>query len=186
MVRPSLIAASALLVAGCDRERPEAAQESAAVAVETAEAGAIDRSRAGTLAPSVPLSDPDGAQANLAAMQGTPLLVNLWATWCAPCVTEMPLLDAVAEDYAGRLRVVTVSQDLNGAEAVAPFFAERDLENLTRWLDPENRAMETLEANALPLTVLYDAEGREVWRVAGDRDWSDARSREAIETAIAG
>ena len=76
--------------------------------------------------PVLNVSDPSGRNLNLGALQGTPVLVNLWATWCAPCVKEMPLLDTLAADYEGRLRVLTVSQDMQGAEKVEPFFAQAD------------------------------------------------------------
>ena len=173
--------AFALLVA-CDRQAPPPEQESPAAA-PAATAGEIDRSRAGELLPAVALTNPDGAGADLAAMQGEPLLVNLWATWCAPCVKEMPLLDELAADTDGRLRVVTISQDFEPARVPA-FFAERELANLPRWLDPANAAMAAFEANSLPLTVLYDAEGREVWRVAGDYDWASAPARAAVKEAL--
>jgi len=175
----SLTCALALVVAGCDRESEETAQPEAAAELT----GTIDRSSAGQPMPAVELTDPSGATLATADLRGTPVLLNLWATWCVPCVAEMPLLDQLAADLGEEVRVVTVSQDLTGAEAVGPFFAERKLENLPQWLDPENELGVLAQASGLPLTVLYDAEGKEVWRVAGGYDWAGAEARAAIAEA---
>ena len=102
--------------------------------------GTIDRSFAGQALPAVELTDPAGATLATADLKGTPVLLNLWATWCVPCVTEMPMLDELAGELGDSVRVVTVSQDMNGAEAVGPFFAQRKFAHLPQWLDPEERA----------------------------------------------
>ncbi|WP_225425675.1 TlpA family protein disulfide reductase [Pelagerythrobacter rhizovicinus] len=145
----------------------------------------IDRSRAGELMPAMTVSDPAGNRFNLAAAQGTPVLLNLWATWCAPCVKEMPQLDDLAGEYGDSLRVITVSQDMGGADKVEPFFAQMQFEHLEPWMEPELELGFALESQSLPTTVLYDASGREVWRVVGEYDWSSAEVREAIAEAIA-
>lgn len=181
----TLLGILTLGVGACDRGATEPAQESEASAPETVATGTIDRSMAGELMPAVALVDPDGAELNTGALQGRPVLVNLWATWCAPCIKEMPLLDEVAADYGDRLKVLTVSQDLQGAERVAPFWAERDFQYLEPWLDTENALSKAL-SGLLPTTVLYNAQGQEVWRVLGDYDWSSAEARGAIDEAIEG
>lgn len=181
---PFLALASALLLAGCDREPEQPAQQQGELAsAKQGLDGAIDRSFAGELMPAVELVDPAGKTLNLAALQGTPVLVNLWATWCAPCVVEMPMLDNLADEFGDRLRVVTVSQDLRGAELVEPFFAEKKFRNLEPWLDTENELGFKFEGN-LPTTVLYDASGTEIFRVAGGYEWDSEEARAAIEEAI--
>ena len=142
----------------------------------------IDDSRAGDLLMAINVVDPAGTQLNLGALQGTPVLVNLWATWCAPCVVEMPMLDDLAAEMDGELRVLTVSQDLQGAEKVEPFFAKMQFEKLEPWMDPENQLGFGLGGGQLPLTILYDASGQELWRVTGEYDWSSAETQEAIRT----
>lgn len=181
----SLTCALALLVAGCDRQSGDAAQpEAAAAAGELT--GTIDRSHAGQPMPAVELTDPAGATLATADLKGQPVLLNLWATWCVPCVTEMPMLDELAGELEDSVRVLTVSQDMNGAEAVVPFFAQRKLERLPQWLDPKNAlAVAYGGGSGLPLTVLIDAEGNEVWRVAGGYDWSSAEARAMIAEATA-
>lgn len=145
-----------------------------------------DRSHAGSEMPDFTVGDPAGGKLRLPDLKGTPVLVNLWATWCAPCVTEMPLLDGLAGDMAGKLRVVTVSQDMQGAERVAPFFAEKKFAHLEPWLDPENDLAFHYGGANLPLSVLYDAKGREVWRIAGDLDWSGEKARALVAEAQGG
>lgn len=177
----------ALLLGGCDRQSAEPAQPAdAPQAAAAAPTGTIDRSFAGRIMPAADLIDPDGATLSLADTRRQPVLLNLWATWCVPCVTEMPLLDDLAGDYDGRLRVLTVSEDLQGAEKVVPFFEERGFANLPRWMDEKNDLAVAFGGGAaLPLTVLYDAEGREVWRVMGGYDWAGAAARQAIDGALA-
>ncbi len=137
--------------------------------------------------PAVQLTDPDGKTLALADTKGKPVLLNLWATWCAPCVIEMPLLDELAGELGDNVRVLTVSEDMKGAEAVVPFFEQRGFDNLPRWMDPQNDlAIAFGGGAALPLTVLYDAEGREVWRVMGGYDWGSAEARELVAEATAG
>ncbi|WP_394269901.1 TlpA family protein disulfide reductase [Qipengyuania sp.] len=179
----TIVLALGLAVGACDRGAADKAQETPAASVAVA-AGTIDRSRAGELMPAANLRDPAGRVLNLGALQGTPVLLNLWATWCAPCVKEMPLLDQVAADYDEQVHVITASQDLGAPEKVAAFFAERELRYLEPWIDPEAGLSTTLGEGSLPTTVLYDAQGLEVWRVRGDLDWSREDVRDAIEEAI--
>ncbi len=147
--------------------------------------GEPDPILAGETIPAVTLVDPDGAELALAEIEG-PVLLNLWATWCVPCVTEMPLLDDLAADYSGRLQVITVNEDGFGAEPVEQFFAENNLENLPRWIDAESALAESFGGGpVLPLSVLYDAEGREVWRVIGPWEWDSEEARAAIDAALA-
>ena len=182
----TLVLALTLACGACDRQAGETAQGEAGLAGDkTSLIGEIDRSRAGALMPAVTVRDPEGQELNLGALQGQPVLLNLWATWCAPCVVEMPMLDELAEDLDGAVRVVTVSQDLAGADKVVPFFARRNFQKLEPWLDPDNELGFKVETEHLPATILYDASGREVWRVVGEYDWSGAEAREAIAEASA-
>ncbi|OZA93737.1 MAG: thiol:disulfide interchange protein [Erythrobacter sp. 34-65-8] len=188
MSRWSLIVVLALALAGggCDRQAADTAQgEPALAGGKTFLPGQIDRANAGALMPAVTLRDPQGRELNLGALQGQPVLVNLWATWCAPCVVEMPMLDELAVELDGAVRVVTVSQDLGGADKVVPFFAQRSFERLEPWLDPNSELGFRVESDVLPTTILYDASGLEVWRVVGEYDWSSAAAREAITEASA-
>jgi thiol-disulfide isomerase/thioredoxin len=179
---------SAALVAGCSREEPAAPQEQATSTAAAGQlTGTIDRSHAGDLLPAAALADPSGKALNTGALGGTPVLLNLWATWCAPCVEEMPLLDALAGDYDGKLRVVVASQDLQGAEKVTPFFAKSKFAHLEPWLDRENALSTALGGDGvLPTTVLYDASGQEIARVVGGFDWQSPAAKALVDEAIGG
>lgn len=154
-----------------DKADALASQESAAPAAKKAEAGVVDVSQAGTPAPTQAFAREDGSKVKLADFLGKPVLVNLWATWCAPCIAEMPALDRLAKAKAGEMAVVGISQDLQGWEKVKPFLAKAKLQNMTILLDEEGALATTLGAPGLPFTVLYDAEGKEIWRVNGPREW---------------
>ena len=143
---------------------------------EPAPTGRLDRSRAGTIAPPTAFEDPEGAPTSLADFRGRPVLLNLWATWCGPCVVEMPALDALAAREAERLQVLTVSQDLDGRDRIEAFFAKRGYRNLDTWLDPQMALMAALKVDTLPTTILYDSKGRELWRVTGMEDWQSGHA----------
>lgn len=185
--RLSLIVALTVSLAACDSGAGDMAQQQEELAGDKQElTGEIDCSFAGELMPTVNVTDPDGAELNLGALQGQPVLMNLWATWCAPCVIEMPMLDELAELKAGELRVLTVSQDMRGAEAVVPFFEDRDFTHLEPWLDPANDLGVSFGGSgAMPLTVLYSAEGQELFRVAGGYHWNSEEAIAAIDDALA-
>ncbi|MBO9518789.1 MAG: TlpA family protein disulfide reductase [Porphyrobacter sp.] len=179
----------ALVLAGCDRQSAEPAQpqEEQAAQNEGGLTGTLDRSFAGQALPTTQLVDPSGATLAMADLKGKPALVNLWATWCVPCVTEMPMLNDLAGELGDSVRVVTVSQDMKGAEVVEPFFAQRKLANLPKWIDAKNDLPFAYGGgSALPLTVLYGADGKEIWRVMGGFDWSSAEARELVAEATAG
>jgi thiol-disulfide isomerase/thioredoxin len=147
---------------------------------EAAPTGKLDRSRAGTSAPDSEFEDPDGQTTSLAEFRGKPLLVNLWATWCAPCVAEMPTLDALAAREGERLQVLAVSQDLDGRAKVEEYFARQRFSKLEPYLDAELALMSQLQVGTLPTTILYDAEGREVWRITGMEDWESRHTAELL------
>ena len=199
--------AMATLLAGCDRQNPPAPQGNGANAAVAAPAapgappdagnaaahaqyptGRLDRSKGGTPAPAVAFQRPDGGQMRLSAFRGRPVLVNLWATWCGPCVVEMPSLDrlAAAQPDDG-LQVIAISQDsTDGRRKVTDFFAARNLPNLQPYLDAEMGLMFALGADTLPTTILYDSQGREVWRMVGMAEWQSERIARLLREADAG
>ena len=174
-----ILAVSILALAGCDSAPGEQAQPPPLP-------GKIVRLKAGTELPAMTFTDPSGAALSTADLKGKPVLLNLWATWCAPCVVEMPMLDALASEMGGDLKVLTVSQDVRGAEVVAPFFAERKFANLEQWLDPDANLSAALNEDGLmPLTILFDAQGKEIFRVAGGYEWDSEEAVAEISEAIA-
>lgn len=179
----------AALVAGCDTQDDHGAQGGEAVTAETTEGaltGFVDRTFAGDEMPDVTVVDPAGATLDLGEPSGKPVLLNLWATWCVPCVTEMPMLDRIAGEMGDRLTVLTVSEDLEGTAAVPAFFAEKGFKHLPQWLDQNNDlAFAFGGGGSLPLTVLYDGQGKEVWRVIGAYDWESEEARALLAEVTA-
>lgn len=179
------------LAAACDRPAAPAPDGQAAQPVAppkpVADNGIIDRRQAGLPAPDAEFRDSEGEPVTLADFKGRPVLLNLWATWCAPCVAELPTLDALAAREAGRLSVITVSQDGDGDEPAAAkvdaFFTKMKFAQLGAYLDAESAIMPQLGVSVLPTTILYDSAGKEVWRVTGELDWTGARARRLIEEA---
>lgn len=183
MMPLAVVAAS--MLAGCDRQTPAGAQPQSSAAAAPAPApaegpesfnGTLDITNRGAAMPDVTFTDPTGAKLRMTDLKGKPVLINLWATWCGPCVLEMPTLDALAAGKAGTLRIITVSQDLDAADAVGAFFKNRKLTHLAPWLDPDNAMSQHYNTGVLPTTVLYDAKGFEVWRMIGSHDWSGPRT----------
>lgn len=187
----ALLLALGLILGGCDRQKGESPQGGGAPdgwsgprTAEREPTGRLDRSHAGTPAPAAAFEDPEGEPVTLADFRGKPLLVNLWATWCAPCIAEMPTLNALAAREPD-LQVLAVSQDLDGRAKVDAFFDQHPLPRLDRYLDPEIALMMELKVETLPTTILYDSQGKEVWRMTGKEDWQGARAAALIGEAAA-
>ncbi len=152
---------------------------------DTGLVGKLDISQRGSPMVDTPFKDPNGNVVRLSDFTGKPVLVNIWATWCAPCVVEMPMLDELAAREKDRLQVLVVSQDIQGPEKVDPFFAEAGFDELEAYTDQENGLSFGFGSGLMPTTVLYDAQGKEVWRVIGAMDWDGARAAMLMEETLA-
>ncbi|MBL8557747.1 MAG: TlpA family protein disulfide reductase [Hyphomonadaceae bacterium] len=139
--------------------------------------------------PAQPLNvffDATGAERRLSDFRGKVVLVNLWATWCAPCIEEMPTLAALADGYRGReFELVAISVDRNDMKARA----QSDLkklagESLDFYQDPGSAIAFEVKAQGMPTTILYDRSGREIARLAGAADWSSAEARALVDAAL--
>ena len=167
------------MAGSCDRQSGQQAQPqaSASPAKPGAEAGGkLDRSHKGSPLPDFTARDPEGRELKLPSLAGKPVLINLWATWCAPCIAELPTLNAIANHADLDLQVVTVSQDMGDPAKVRAFLDQRGFAQLPAWLDPGGDLAFHYGAQTLPTTIYYDAGGREVWRYTGERDWAAADS----------
>jgi len=187
-----------LVLAGCDKESATqgqaqpapadspSADTKAEVGLESANGmrATLSYKFAGQLAPKAVFTGADGRDVSLADFAGRPLLVNLWATWCAPCKAEMPTLDALAALEEGRVSVIAVSQDPEGRKPVTEFFSSTRVKNLEPFTHPE-KALPAGYGNAvaLPTTILYNGEGREIWRVAGGVEWDDEEMAKLLREA---
>jgi len=168
----------AFIAAGCDRQSGEKAQPqaSASAAASGEVAGAIDRSHKGSPLPTLALSDPAGLKLALPSLKGKPALINLWATWCAPCIAELPTLNSISNRADMNVRIVTVSQDMGEPDKVQTFLDQKGFAQLPAWLDPKGDLAALYQVQTLPTSILYDSNGLEVWRFTGGRDWGSAES----------
>ena len=181
------------LLAGCDRQEAPAPQANNDVAAAASAGGpalptkGVDRTKAGTPAPDVVFQNPDGGAFDLTKFKGTPVLVNLWATWCAPCVKELPTLDRLAESRArdGGLNVIAVSQDMGPHNSVKAFLDSLKVGSLDAYHDSAMALSGGLQAEVLPTTILFDKDSREVWRYVGDFDWNGPEAAKLLAEATA-
>ena len=138
--------------------------------------------------PTRAIRDAAGAETTLAAVAGGEVMVlNLWATWCAPCMDEMPTLGELQRRYEGRIRVVPVSVDSEGQRERA----QRELARLSNgslpfFIDITRGVLFDAQAAGMPVTIVYDREGREVARLAGGADWSSDEAAALIDAVLAG
>jgi thiol-disulfide isomerase/thioredoxin len=185
MRRPALVSLTLLAaLGGCHKQAAPAPQAQAVQPPAPVEAPAgPDLTDKGKAIPTVEIRNAEGQPAKLSDLKGKPLLVNLWATWCVPCIKELPTLDALAAREAGKLQVVIVNEDLEGARVVTPFLQKRPLKTLKPWMDTNNALMIPLKAASLPTTILYDANGKQVWRITRDMDWSGKEAAALIAQA---
>lgn len=125
----------------------------------------------------------DGAVKTIADYAGQPIVLNLWATWCVPCVAEMAALDLLAREAAG-ITVLALSSDRGGAAPVERFYKERAIRTLPVLLDPRGEAARALGARGIPTTLLIDRAGRERGRLEGAADWSSPESVALIRKVV--
>ena len=135
-------------------------------------------------APEVAFTDADGKPASLGDFAGKPAVVNLWATWCRPCLKEMPSLERLQSQFAGRLVVAAISEDRAGGKVVNPFVAEHALKGLKIYLDPKGEVAHAFKARGLPTSVVLDAKGRVVGKVEGPAEWDSARMTAVLEPLL--
>lgn len=136
--------------------------------------------------PNLIFTDGEGRDRNLGEWRGKVILVNLWATWCAPCKREMPSLDRLQAKLGGAdFAVLPISLDRTGPEKPRQFLASNGLTNLDLFLDRGGTLMQTLRVSGLPLSVLIDRQGREIARLAGPAEWDGAEAEAVIRAAIA-
>lgn len=114
----------------------------------------------------------DGTDLTLAAYDGQFVVLNFWATWCAPCRKEMPHLSELQEQLGDDLEVVTVATGINQRPAMERFFAEIGVENLPLHTDNNSALARDFGVVGLPVTLILNRDGFEVGRLIGDADWT--------------
>ncbi|CUJ03611.1 TlpA family protein disulfide reductase [Cognatishimia activa] len=127
----------------------------------------------------------DGGEGTLADYEGKYVLLNFWATWCAPCRHEMPMLSELQEELGGDdFEVVTLATGRNMPPAMAKFLKEIGVDNLPQHRDPKQTVAREMKVFGLPTTMILDPEGNEIARLRGDADWSSDNAKAILTTLI--
>ena len=125
-------------------------------------------------APALVFTTRSGAQKQLADFKGKLVLVNLWATWCVPCVEEMPALDRLQAQLGDKLTILAISEDRQGETVVAPFLEQHAIKHLGIFLDPKSAATSEFGAQGLPTSYLIARDGTIVGKEEGGAQWDSA------------
>lgn len=149
-------------------------------------AAGVERLREATRPlPAFTFQDAEGAERTLADFRGQGLVINLWATWCPPCVAEMPALERLAGMLAAeRIAVLALSSDRGGRAVVEAFYQRLGLKGLGIWLDPRGAAARAMGVRALPTTIIVDRTGQERARLEGDAAWDAPPLVEAVRRLV--
>ncbi len=132
-------------------------------------------------------TDPDGGEFRLSDFRGKHVLVNFWATWCAPCRKEMPMLSELQTEFGGeRFEVVTIATGRNSVPGIRKFFEEVGVDNLPLYLDPKSKLGRDMDVLGLPITVILDPEGMEIARMRGDAEWNSESAKAVVRALIGG
>jgi thiol-disulfide isomerase/thioredoxin len=181
ITRRSLLAAGGTLAVGLTARKPQA------------------EIKLGDLASHLVLTDPpaappdivfvsvDGGEHHLTEFVGHGMVINLWATWCVPCVAEMPALAALSKTLApDDIAVLPLSSDRGGVSVVQAFYEEHGITGLPVLLDPKGTAARVWQAHGIPTSLIIDRKGRERARLEGSADWSTPAAAEKVRKLVAG
>jgi thiol-disulfide isomerase/thioredoxin len=158
------------------------------------EPDAPDRTKLGEFVPSsqpfpppaVSLTDSSGHTVDLADLRGKVVVVNFWATWCGPCLQEMPSLERLQSRLGERIEVLAVSEDRGGDKAVEPFIAKLGLNSVKVYIDPKSEVGHALGVRGLPTSFVIDREGKVLGRVEGAAEWDSRKILGVIEPLLSG
>lgn len=129
--------------------------------------------------------DGTGKERSLSEWKGRVVLINLWATWCAPCRKEMPDLDKLqAELGSDKFEVVAISVDRSGVNGAKKFLEQIGVTKLALYADPTAKLAGELKVLGLPATLLVDAEGREIGRLLGPADWASDDAKALVRSVV--
>jgi thiol-disulfide isomerase/thioredoxin len=166
ITRRRLLVAAGTLAAGLDARKPHAAKshDLATELVPTVPP---------VVAPDIAFVAADGSEHHLRDFLGHGMVINLWATWCAPCVDEMPSLAALSKTLApDDIAVLPLSSDRGGVRAVEAFYQDHGIGGLPVLLDPKGEAARAWHARGIPTSLIIDKRGLERARLEGSADWS--------------
>ena len=163
-------------------------------AADEGEADRPDRAKLGEFvpstqpraAPAISLADTSGHSVELSELQGKLVIVNLWATWCGPCLREMPSLERLQSRFGERIAVLAVSEDRGGNKSVEPFIAKLGLKSVKIYIDPKSEVGHAFGVRGLPTSFLIDREGKVLGRVEGAAEWDSPEILGVLEPLLSG
>ncbi|MCH7937105.1 MAG: TlpA family protein disulfide reductase [Proteobacteria bacterium] len=124
-----------------------------------------------------PFTDATGTRITLADFRGKAVVLNFWATWCAPCVREMPQLDRLKNILAAdKIEVLALSVDRAGTPLVKKFYDLNRIGNLDIFIDKSSKVLRGSKILGLPTTILIDKQGREIGRALGAAEWDSSEA----------
>jgi thiol-disulfide isomerase/thioredoxin len=179
ITRRGMLAAGGTLTAGLTARKPHAAElhDLATALVPTNPPVAV---------PDIVFVSADGREHHLTEFLGHGMVVNLWATWCVPCVAEMPALAALSKTLApDDIAVLPLSSDRGGASVVQTFYQEHGITGLPVLLDPKNAAARAWKVRGIPTSLIVDKKGQERARLEGAADWSTPGAAEIVRRLVA-
>ena len=135
--------------------------------------------------PEFSFTDAEGTEHRIGEFAGRGVLINLWATWCAPCVAEMPALDRAQVALAAEgISILALSSDRGGRGQVEPFYRDKGIRSLGLWLDPRGAAGRAFGVRGLPTTIVIDRLGRERARLEGAAEWDTPAMLAAVRRLV--
>lgn len=179
------IAVIAVLVYGSGAP-PSTAPGQTAQALVTGQMANFTPAQAAKPAAEVYFTDAESNPLTLAAFRGKVVLVNFWATWCAPCVREMPALDRLQAELGGvDFQVVALAQERKGLASVRQFVKKHGIAALDIFVDTSSKSSRAFAVIGLPTSVLLDRDGTELGRLVGPAEWDSAEALALIRHYIA-
>ncbi len=178
--RTLLAAASGLAAAGCAGNRAQAQDNG-----DMPDAADAIQPIAPAAAPNLQFTDATGRKLKLSDYRGSGLVVDVWATWCGPCVMEFPTLAAIAPHLAAaKIFILPISIDMGGLDVVRAFYLSRGIKTLPILLDPQGNAMNALNSSGIPITIIVNANGQIVAQTLGAANWNTPRTIRLLHNLI--
>ena len=139
------------------------------------------------MVPDTAFTAENGEAITMGTYEGKVIVLNFWATWCAPCRKEMPHLSELQAEFGGDdFQVVTVATGVNQRPAMQRFLGEIGVDNLPLHTDGNSALARDMGVIGLPVTLILDPQGQEIARLIGDADWASDNAKEIVKTLIEG
>ena len=184
MKKLALLLVLVVAIAGCKRGEKPAGSTPGASGAETSTAATATGIDVGAAMPAYTAMNLDGTKFDIASRRGKVVLLNVWATWCGPCIYEIPELQRIHDLYTARgFEVVGVSVDEGGVEGVKQFVADKQMRYPVA-LDPQGQIANIFQTSVLPTSVLVDRNGKIVWKKYGAILENDQELDAAIQKAL--